>query len=44
MDETRENKLSGTTIALLIFAWLWVGIPLAWGVYQTYLKSVPLFR
>ena len=29
---------------LLIVAWLWVGIPLAWGVYNTIQKSLPLFR
>ncbi|MGH9914643.1 MAG: MFS transporter small subunit [Pyrinomonadaceae bacterium] len=29
---------------MLIIAWLWVGIPLVWGIYQTYQKSVPLFR
>jgi hypothetical protein len=28
----------------LIFSWLWVGIPLAWGVYQTLLKSMALFH
>jgi hypothetical protein len=26
------------------FAWLYVGIPLAWGVAQTVIKSVALFR
>ena len=29
---------------LLIFAWLFVGIPLAWGVTQTIIKSMALFR
>jgi len=28
----------------LAIAWLWVGIPLAWGVYQTIKKSLPLFQ
>ncbi len=28
----------------LIFSWLWVGLPLAWGVYQTILKSMALFQ
>jgi len=27
----------------LAIAWAIVGVPLAWGVYQTVLKSVPLF-
>jgi hypothetical protein len=29
---------------LLIFAWLFVGIPLAWGVTQTLIKSMALFH
>ena len=28
----------------VIFSWLWVGIPLALGVYQTILKSMALFQ
>jgi hypothetical protein len=31
-----------TRIKLLI-VWLWIGIPLAWGVYQSVKKSAPLF-
>jgi MFS family permease len=32
-----------TSAARLTMAWTFVGIPLAWGVYQTLLKSVALF-
>ena len=28
----------------LLFRWAWVGIPLAWGVSQTVLSSLALFR
>jgi hypothetical protein len=28
----------------LFFAWLVVGVPFAWGVYNTLLSSVQLFR
>jgi hypothetical protein len=28
----------------LIVSWAWVGIPLAWGVWQTVIKSLPLFE
>jgi hypothetical protein len=28
----------------LAFRWAWVGIPLAWGVSQTVITSLPLFR
>lgn len=31
-------------VARLIFAWVFVGIPLVWGVYQTYLTAKPLFE
>jgi hypothetical protein len=39
MNET--GKSSPITIAL---AWLAVGAPLAWGVSQTIIKSLALFR
>jgi hypothetical protein len=29
---------------LLVFAWLFVGLPLVWGVVQTILKAMALFR
>lgn len=35
-----SSKTSPLQIAI---AWAIVGLPLAWGVYQTVLKSVPLF-
>ena len=35
------NGSSGT---LVIVYWLIVGLPLAWGVYQTAQKSIPLFH
>jgi hypothetical protein len=28
----------------LVIAWLWVGIPLAWGVSQTFAKALLLFK
>jgi hypothetical protein len=27
----------------LLISWLWVGLPLGWGVWQTAIKSLPLF-
>jgi hypothetical protein len=35
-----QNGTSGLQLAL---AWLFVGIPLAWGVVQTVINSLPLF-
>jgi hypothetical protein len=29
---------------LLIVSWLWVGIPLAWGLSQTIMKAAALFK
>lgn len=37
------NVSSGSTVALVI-AWAIVGIPAAWGVAQTVIKSLALFR
>jgi len=34
----------GTTPLHLILAWGFVGIPLAWGVIQTLLNALKLFR
>ncbi|MFF3749032.1 hypothetical protein ACFYYH_01005 [Streptomyces sp. NPDC002018] len=28
---------------LIVFAWLWVGLPLAYGVYELVLKAKQLF-
>jgi hypothetical protein len=30
--------------AMILFAWLLVGLPLGWGVYNTLLSSQKLFR
>ena len=32
------------TSAGALVAWLFVGLPLAWGVTQTFLKALDLFR
>jgi hypothetical protein len=34
---------TGNTL-LLIVSWLWVGVPLAWGVLQTLRTSLALFH
>lgn len=33
-----------TPVLRLVLAWTLVGVPLAWGVYQVFLKSLDLFR
>ncbi len=44
--ENREetNGIKKTPAVAVAFAWLLVGIPLAWGVYQTFIKSLTLFQ
>ena len=41
MSRPEEEKTSPLVLAA---AWIVVLIPLAWGVYQTAIKSLPLFR
>ena len=43
-EEIRAGNGKQTSSAMVAFAWLLVGIPLAWGVYQTFLKSLALFQ
>ena len=40
-EATRRQKAK--TRLMLVVAWLWVGVPLAWGVLQTVRKSLALF-
>ena len=39
-----ENNSSGSLVIRLVVAWSLVGIPLAWGVWQVFKKSLDLFR
>ena len=39
-----HGHVSTTNPALIAAAWLLVGVPLIWGVSQTFLKSLDLFR
>jgi hypothetical protein len=38
------EKIKKSPVAVIVLAWLLVGIPLAWGVYNTLLNSLNLFR
>ena len=46
MPRSRPQDGSAPTrsLGLLIFSWLFVGLPLAWGVTQTIIKSMALFH
>jgi hypothetical protein len=39
-----SNQQSGTTALQLALAWLFVGIPLTWGVIQTLVNAMKLFQ
>ena len=43
-----DNGTTGSrgvgNVPLLVISWLWVGIPLLWGVLQTLRTSMALFR
>ena len=41
--ESRTRAPRGTSPLLLIVAWLVVGVPAAWGVSQTVMRSMDLF-
>lgn len=38
------NASSGSIVIKLALSWALVGIPLAWGVWQVFKKSLDLFR
>jgi hypothetical protein len=44
MNQTTPQASHGTSAASVAFAWLFVGIPLLWGVSQTFIKSLALFH
>ena len=43
-EEVRVDNGKRTSAATVALAWLLVGVPLAWGVYQTFIKSLALFQ
>ncbi len=40
----RKHEEAGGNAGKLIFAWALVGIPLSWGVVQTCLNALQLFK
>ncbi len=42
---TRDQSVSpGAQAVLLVVAWLLVGLPLAWGTFNTAMNAMQLFR
>jgi hypothetical protein len=45
MDRLEEQmRPSNSSTTMLVLAWLWVGIPLAWGVAVTIQNALKLFE
>jgi hypothetical protein len=43
-DTSRRPERSSAPVLRLVVSWALVGIPLAWGVWQVFQKSLALFR
>ncbi|WP_422664390.1 MFS transporter small subunit [Streptomyces mirabilis] len=43
LPHSRLRSSGGTPIPLIAFAWLWVGAPLCYGLYELVLKAKQLF-
>jgi hypothetical protein len=44
MDQLEERMGPGdSNTTMLVLAWLWVGIPLAWGIAVTIVNALKLF-
>jgi hypothetical protein len=41
---TEPDTPSGSVVIKLVLSWALVGVPLAWGVWQVFRKSLDLFR
>jgi hypothetical protein len=41
--EGPSGTAGGPPAALFAFTWLWVGVPMAYGLYELILKAVQLF-
>jgi len=45
MDQLEEHgEVASGNAMMLLLAWLWVGIPLAWGVADTINNATKLFK
>jgi hypothetical protein len=44
VSNPNEGATGGSPVGRLVLAWMLVGVPLAWGVWQVFKKSLDLFR
>ncbi len=43
MTKEKEKEVENTPVIYIVLAWLFVSIPLMWGIYEVVLRSLPLF-
>lgn len=45
MNPVTDNDDKGVgNVARLVVSWVWIGVPLVWGVWQTFVKALALFQ
>jgi hypothetical protein len=44
VSKSDQSATGGSMVGRLVLAWMLVGVPLAWGVWQVFVKSLDLFR
>ena len=44
LSDPNGSATGGSLVGRLVLAWMLVGVPLAWGVWQVFKKSLDLFR
>jgi hypothetical protein len=44
VSDPNGSATGGSLVGRLVLAWMLVGVPLAWGVWQVFKKSLDLFR
>jgi hypothetical protein len=44
IHELENDAVHQSSKIRLILSWIWVGLPLAWGVSQTFAQSLALFK
>lgn len=44
MEKPNESEQHNTPHLYIFLAWLFVSVPLLWGVYMVIVRSLPLFK
>lgn len=43
-QQSTNGTPTTTPVIAVVIAWLWAGLPLAWGVFETFKKTLELFK